>query len=316
MEFLDRYGLRSDGTKTSASEPGAALVERYLAEGGRIDETILPPDGFNAAEASDETLELFGVPQRPSTKEGLAEWMRTWNRKMTRPASAGPPCVSSDRGESLESPSWAGRLARSFGFNNVVGTFTVPTFAYACPHLSAHLIFVGIGGWFSDSAGLLQAGIDTSRTDMSVHPFTEVWPLQGIVDRQYPAISIGNSVTVRTRYDNGTARWTITNNTTGQYASYSLPDISAYYDSRTAEWIDERPSGVNLQYPVDGDKYYYRKTTGPTYWSGQMGNGYSAGSFRPAGIYMYSDSYATVLATAGLPSSTTSYHPWWHCPGE
>jgi hypothetical protein len=196
---------------------------------------------------------------------------------------------------------------------DVDGTVTVPTFSAVCTHASKHSIWVGIGGSGSTSAGLFQTGIDTSASVANaVYAFFETYPYESEQSLGLP-ISPGDSVYMHASYNptGGVAAYHLIDNTTGQDQSMAEYAMYPYWDGSTAEWIDERPSNASLQYPVDGEYYYYRKSTATT-WIGQTAKHNHAGYYPDDAESMVRPN-GTTLATATITSDTHSSDSWVAC---
>ena len=175
----------------------------------------------------------------------------------------------------------------------------------------AHSTWVGFGGWYSNSAGLIQAGIDTSQSSVNaVYAFYEVWPRQAEVKVSSPSVSPGQHLEVLVGYyGSGDSAFSFYNTSTGASVTYDEYSTAGYVDGRSAEWIDERPSNSGLTYPVDSKYYYYRKSSN-VYWSAEQIHSGNIGSIGSP-VYMQRPN-GTILGTASLGSSTTTDY-WKAC---
>lgn len=210
------------------------------------------------------------------------------------------------------STNWSGRVVTSYvNSTDVSGTFVVPTYYSSCTHASAHSTWVGFGGWYSNSAGLIQAGIDTSQSSVNAaYAFYEVWPRQAEVKVSSPSVKAGQRLEVLVGYyGSGDSAFSFYNTSTGASVTYDEYSTSGYVDGRSAEWIDERPSNSGLTYPVDGSFYYYRKSSNVS-WSSEKIHDSGIGSLGST-VYMRRPN-GTILGTATLGSSTTTDY-WKAC---
>lgn len=306
--------ISSSGRLLPSPDAAAGKVNTFREADGTVLKTYTPPPGFNPLTASDEALEAFRLPPRPTDAADLKQWQEHYSKPLQTESGDDAPCLSNDRGASLQSPSWSGRVDQSSGFSDVQGDVVIPTFSAGCPHASTDFLWAGIGGL--NSNGVLQAGVTTTQSGVNTFSaVTEVYPKEGTILHSVPVINAGDRIYIRTHYVGPNVYWTVYNVSSGDSRAFEEDGISSYYYSNSVEWIDERVAKASLSYPVDGTYYYYRKHT-PTYWSGESANGHSAGYWNTAGAYMYSNSYHVTLGTAALPDSSTSTHNWQHCPGE
>lgn len=292
---------------------GRGVVATYDEPDGTVrTATILPP-GLNPQHASAKVRAALHLPS-DAKAPGAAKLLE--HLRATPGAGVEPevPSLCRTLRRNANSPNWSGRVTTEWGnITQVGGVFYVPTYSAVCAHASAHSTWVGFGGWSSTSRGLIQAGIDTSQSSATaVYPFYEVWPKESEIQVSSPAISSGQRVELLVTYDTYDlkAYFSFYNATTGVSVLYSESNVSAYVDKSSAEWIDERPQNASLQYPVDGQFYYYRKST-TVPWSDESINGgapvdssgFAVNMVRPNG---------TVLGTATIGSSLST-HRWSAC---
>lgn len=140
------------------------------------------------------------------------------------------------------SENWAGYVAQTQGsnFSSVSGSWVVPT--AKCSSDSGYSAFwVGLGGSSDQSGALEQAGTQSDcdasgQTDY--YAWYELIPAAPVkVDL---AIKPGDHITTKVSVSGSTMTSVITNQTTGQTVTKTIP--ASQTDTSSAEWIAEAPS--------------------------------------------------------------------------
>lgn len=305
ISVVDVKYLDAQGHASASWSRGNGLVVTYATENGTSRRAMIMPAGITGDTATPGLLRAMGLPTTSDPDSArLRHSMRGGGALKTKPET--PTICMTNRTNSATSSNWSGRVVTNYtNSTNVSGAIIVPTYTSACAHASAHSTWVGFGGWYSNSPGLIQAGIDTSRSAVNaVFPFYEVYPKEHEVKVSSPATSPGQRLEVLVGYHgNGESSFSFYNTTTGVSVTYSEGSTASYVDGRSAEWIDERPANNSLSYPVDGQYYYYRKSTNVS-WSSEKIRGGLIGTIgtnvtmtRPNGV---------TLGTAALGSSKST----------
>lgn len=300
----------------SAIEPGALGSTTYVFTddlGHRVTQ-IMSPTGWVPAAATSQELHAYGLPPRPTSSEGAADWDHVYGS--IRSFAAPGICESTTDSSPLPSGNWSGVLLYNGDFSKVVGEEVEPTYQAVCPTASAHSHWVGFGGYYSRS--LIQAGVDNIGT------FT----LQGgryafyeYLNSSYDShethlnltISEGNRTTYYVTYSGGTSSFAVVNQTTGVSTSpTSVAGLSAYYDGSTAEYIDEAPThnGAQTQLRKWGTTAFWDYMTAQQ--PGQV-NKY-AGLYTFDGVYMQSQTNpgTTMAGPDSGMSNDRSFRNYWH----
>jgi hypothetical protein len=311
--------LTAEGASTSADDPGAGVVTVYLNAEGIETKTSSIPKGFDGVNAKEDLLDLFGLPPRPAEPAALAEWLYMY---VTTAVSSAPAkvCESDNRNSSVPSPFWAGHIDYGSGIKKASGVFVQPGFLAVCAHASAHATWSGLGGF--NSSNLMQDGTASNGGLTEIYPWYEIYPLEPEQPGDTPVIHVGDHVQATTTWNpaNLTAYFNILNVTTASSHTYLQGGsiVAPYYSGGTAEYIDERPANSGLQFPVDGDRYYYRKPNTPdaaTHWLSQYTDGIASGnaSWAPDGIYMQRPPPSGVVLSTAAVGANWSTHIWKAC---
>ena len=255
-------------THTAAS-PTPVTSIRSLAGGGKAYTYRLgtqqlrfgvAPAEFDALHASQQALALYGLPPRPSGGAQLAKWNQDFGhlgQAVAPEISIGParpdniaqvaaPTAApagAQGGVTTGSTSiWSGYVSKQWGqptyYGDAEGTWIQPSVGTTSCSGATHLTWVGIGGY--GSSQLLQDG-----TDQNNNAWFEYLGANGtgvsITDfSSQLGIRPGDTIQALTWYINGTAYWTVQDETSGKYTTANLANASAYYDGSSAEFIDER----------------------------------------------------------------------------
>lgn len=229
-------------------------------------------------------------------------------------AAAGHRTVGVIRGAHLgvnmsQSNNWSGYnqgvLETGKSYHSISGQWVVPTATAAQPNQDeASATWVGIGGGCLDTSctltdsTLIQAGTeqdvnaDGSRT---YDAWYELIPAPSLVT----PLAVHPGDTVATSIVEGTPGvWTITmtNATTGQHWSTTVPYTSSY---ATAEWIEETPITVGS----NGAGLAAMPNLGTVSFSNATANGVNAG-LKPAEAVQLIDANGNPLATPSAPNAT------------
>jgi hypothetical protein len=158
----------------------------------------------------------------------------------------------------VESYNWSGYAVASGPYDQIDGTFTVPTLTSTATCTEHVAEWVGIDGWnapgLAQNDSLIQAGVDASMTDPDTGTCTPgkfyAWPWWEIIlpDDQAPetpidsvTVNAGDQVTVSISQVGVTSSWaiTLTDDTNGQSyttdQTYTGPGVSG-------EWVVEASS--------------------------------------------------------------------------
>lgn len=246
-----------------------------LSDGGKIyvyyidgieNDFPVPPEGFNPVKASDEDLATYGFPPRPTEGEELAEWTKNMSAYKYTPV---PVIEQSDVVHGIYQPSsetnnsvnevlnglsattgsynWSGYVSKG-NFAMVQGDFIQPTINNSNPSYTHESTWVGLGGY--NSGKLVQTG--TAMNTYAGGKYYYAWYEYLSATNPNPEIRF-TSITVNPgdkihtycsfQQANNKFNAYIANNTNGTSQSV-LVNISAseYFDSTTAEFINEKPS--------------------------------------------------------------------------
>jgi hypothetical protein len=311
-----------------------------VGHGNRV-YSLVPPVSWSPVNATDEELDTFGFPARPTDPAERAAWTSEWQHYA---GTAAPTvCAVTDRFFG-SSPAWAGmELATTTrnAYFTASGRFTEPTFVAACPHASDHPIWVGLGGDPDYEASLIQTGVEVDQTGLNddygwyevIFDVNNIDPnSEGPTRFASWTVNAADDVRATVQYQtpaqagNSTGRVTTTlfNVTTGiaapsqVFTAWNGLPIYDYVTGRTAEWVDER-GFTNGSNTIDGSFFYLRKTTAKTIWSAASTNGVSIyGAAHQQTNWIYSGSAAETLENAsGVVTTAGGFYDYWdHCPGE
>ena len=209
---------------------------------------------------------------------------------------------------------WAGfyvGTSTGSGFKQVTGNWSTP--CMSGPINSNHLTaqWIGIGGIYG-SQHLLQVGT-VLLTDARFHPFYELFPSPPVISGQ--AFSCGNNFTAEADYgvrSTGTNKnhISIKNLTTGFTLDYIVPDSKFKPDTKSAEWVDERPSCKSGL--TDLADFHYVNWTNPQARGTAKGAGLSPiRSFTNSSIVMQDNKHHTLAKPDGLNSNNTFKDRWY-----
>jgi hypothetical protein len=314
-----------------------------LADGGKLytyeqngQKIVLPqpPADFAPLKASDEELERYGFPPRPSAKD--ADHLAHWQELMAGYRSTGAPVTCNGapppRTGETEPVShtvvgynniWSGFMTydpgnRSHWNAAEADFFQINGAAHtSCSSDAVASSWVGLGGW--NYGGLIQAGTDAYTSGK-----TSVWYewIAGSFDESayFPEMYVnpGDYIGVLVEYkvSTETATYVTYDQNTGVFRSVVMPGMpSQFYDGSTGDFMDERPTSraTGKILPLlnfSTHMYYYaevRNSAGNWAWLGEPNR---------ARVLMYSNPNGTgnLLADPGLMESVNSFRDtYYHC---
>ena len=141
---------------------------------------------------------------------------------------------------------WAGYVAEATNnkvggvapiYNHVQVSWVQPTYTGTIADPS---LWVGIGGYYANTNGLVQAGADSYASGAGGSSRYEFWVEDypnGTVWEASPAVSAGNTLYSDVTYNGSTSSAFLENITTGHYTT--IPFNTPYYDGSTAELVFE-----------------------------------------------------------------------------
>jgi len=266
----DRKHLTADKIEVL---PDGGKLYTYIINGVR-NVFPVPPTGFKPIEATDAELAQYGFPPRPEVDTELA----AWNKQMSyykytpepdisvgveRTYGVAKDVVTKPDSIYATSGNWSGYVATG-NFVQVQGDFTQPTIATDCASNTYEGTWVGIGGW-TGSNKLVQTG--TGMDTINGRRHYDAWFEYLSAAHPNPPVYMnsltingGNSIHTYCSFQSSNNLFNayIANNTNGT-SQTALVDISAseYFDSSTAEWINERPtlSDGTISWLADLTKY-------------------------------------------------------------
>ncbi len=249
-----------------------------LPDGGKIYVYVIdgvenmfpvPPKGFHPLTASDEDLETYGFPPRPSDPDELEKWAESmsvwketpipkieqseqthWFMQPAISAEISPMAVT----RTSNSYNWSGYVATGGknAFAHVQGDFVQPSINATCKNNAYESTWIGLGG-NAGSSSLVQTGTAMNTKNGGRHYYA--WYEYLSASHPNPEIVL-TKVTIRpgdkihcycsfNRTSNKFNAY-VANNTNGTSQSV-IVNISAseYYDGRSAEFINERPTLTN-----------------------------------------------------------------------
>lgn len=250
-----------------------------LSDGGKIYVYIIdgiknsfpvPPKGFDPLKASDETLTTYGFPPRPSDVQELDEWMEDMEAYEYTPVpeiqktdivhGVYKPALNSDAVENkictnmvdsindnTYSTNWSGYVAKG-NFAMVQGDFIQPTINPSNPSYTHESTWVGLGGYSSNKLVQTGTAMNTYNGTNNYYAWYEYLGTSGSVPEiRFTNITINPGDEIHTYCSfqgaNDLFNAYVANNSNGtsQSVLVSLP-ASVYFDSSTAEFINEHPS--------------------------------------------------------------------------
>ena len=296
-----KYSNTTGFFSTNVDPADDSTVTDFSMPDGSEAQAFEPPPGFDADTASDSQLEAAGLPAKPTNSDDLA----VWDEMFSDVTWAGPavPCES-DAGTEPDpvtndtctvttypgcNPDWAGSVVSPLSneqFYNAHADVVAGTQTAVCPGKSAHVMWVGLGGYNSNR--LLQNGIDAYG---ALHHYGAWWQAilmtpTGTQDSTHIVhyeprnanIVEGDKVALWTRYEPNSQDaffyWTVIkpNGTKTALPPVQFDRAQWAYDGSTADFIDEAPTQTNGD--EDGAWDYLRDTHKSQWTSMRAGIGY------------------------------------------
>jgi hypothetical protein len=296
-----------------ASQDADGWVNVAYAVPGGMATQFMPPAGFSPGNASYQILVRHGIPLRIAEQLGPDVWdalMSRFNVATTVGLCRSPGVSATGVGNAYDA-TWSGAEATySSIYTGVLGQFIQPTLHVADCTNQSLASWVGLGG-VGLPVRLLQVGT-VQWSGHRLEAFWEaIWPGGDTSITQLPmVISYGDQMYAQVTYSGGSAYFYISDMKTGQSASYSYKNSSAY-NGVSAEWVDERiqigGQPINLEH-FDTVSWTNLQTA-TTVWHG-------AHNEPVLTLYMTStgSSGGTPLAHgSGISSSNTQSDYWLHC---
>lgn len=210
---------------------------------GTLTKVPTPPPSFDPITASDDDLESYGLPPRPSNRDAAAVWsadMENWKR------NPDPGLCATDY-RAVQSGNWAGYFAdgSAGSYHAVQGDYRQPSSLSTTCANSTLASWTGLGGY--DSEKLIQAGtayLLGSTTAVAWYEY--LGPNgQGIPLTVMAGVTISPGDRIHTyeviQTSTGQTTFYVANLTNGTSKSViKTLSVSTYYDGSTAEFIDER----------------------------------------------------------------------------
>ncbi len=262
----------TDTTETSDLLQCDHIVE--LSDGGKIyvyyingiENTFpVPPEGFNPIVASDEALATYGFPPRPTDLNDLDNWTKDMSAYKYTPV---PEIKVSDVVYGVDQPvkmqeknaakgldqttgsyNWSGYIAKG-NYVMMQADFIQPSVNASDPYYTHEGTWIGFGG-YGGSNKLVQTGTGMGRMPSGnyyyawyelISPTTTNPP----VVMSSVTVNPGDSIHLYCSFQQANNKFNayIANNTNGTAQSVLVNDIPAsdYFDSSTAEFINEKPS--------------------------------------------------------------------------
>lgn len=322
---------------TEFSDGGKDYV--YIID-GMANHALVPPDDFDPLTASDEMLDRYCFPPRPTTRN--FDEYNMWVAQMSTYKGAESPNLSvkiepvapddfldyqnETRATSIKYTSnWSGYVANlgassTSWYSQVQGDYTHPTIS-ATSGTCVNSYWIGLGGY--NSGKLVQAGTSTigSSSHSAWYEYLSDDPTGQTVAMQVITgltINPGDSIHLYISFEKANNKFTyyVANNTTGRGSSGYVENLSAakQFDGTTAEWVVERcMSGT-------GSLYHLGNYGTCTFTNCKLTNN-SSSTWLDAStqstlyrVHMTSTgaSTGTRLSTAGTMSSNNSFSCTWN----
>ena len=282
-------------SKIVTNKEAGASTEIYTLGGSEELMINAPPISFDPLTATPAELRDFGFPDRPTNNGALKLWMNAMsvhlediskNVSLIQEPLSNFVNVGVKDQSTYVNTNWGGFDAKGAAntFTGVAGMFNVPavTNSAACPN-PYFSIWSGLGG-AKGSNSLIQSGL-IYNLNAVINPTSADWSsfieflngssnhgpvdLIALVGSTWK-VHAGDEMLTQTTYtatNRGTASFYLEDVTSGQYASYSVIGVSAYYDGTSAETIQES----HLSFPFDSSPvhwtYVSQATGGPSTWA-------------------------------------------------
>jgi hypothetical protein len=223
-----------------------------------------PPEGFEPLTATDQELQKWGFPPRPSNAAGMERWDELVGGY--KEAHYHAACRQTDKAKAhsylgeAEPSNWSGYedvASNQRKWHGVFGRFYQPTNHGSCSTAARVASWVGLGGDPNYPGGerFFQAGTETRASG-----YTQGWiewysanhnfyyePMTYKGGEQF-VIEQGNYIRMSIYYNYELEIYYvyITNDHTGETELFEGHISRAFYDGGTAEWVDEAPGELPL----------------------------------------------------------------------
>jgi len=222
--------------------PGGGVSVNFIIN-GMTNSYLVPPNNFNPKKATNEQLEEYGLPTRPSDPNALKDWEKQIKnyKKAVKPSKAYVKKNASNTITNTTNSIWSGTVITGGSFQVVTGSFTQPTISGA-NSTTQESTWVGIGGYGINR--LIQCGTASNAGNYTAwyEVVSSILPNPQQADFSY-AVSPGNNIGATVKYNptDDTATFIVSVN--GNFTPVKVYYISSNgcYDGSTAEWIAERP---------------------------------------------------------------------------
>ena len=203
----------------------------------------VPPPNFNPLTATDQELQQYGFPSRPSDAKELQEWenVMQYAKQYVKPDQH-PSSFIHGLVRTSTSSHWAGYVVNGTDnkingnaplYTQATGEWTQPT--YSGTNAVASL-WVGMGGW-TGSSSIVQAGADSNVPGSTKYEFWVEDAPAGTVWEATPVVNAGNILYVDVQYGGSTSTAFLLNSSTTQYTTVSFNTPN--YDGKSADYIYE-----------------------------------------------------------------------------
>ncbi|MCL6445729.1 MAG: hypothetical protein K6T83_20145 [Alicyclobacillus sp.] len=304
------------------SQPASHLTfGTHSAQDLGISVPPVPPPGFNPFTATNEELKQYGFPARPTNQEDLQAWenamvhAKYFNQDLT--------FTSSDETADIQdySSNWSGKVDindSTKDFSDVHATWVVPSVSGTSSDNAEDVQWIGFGGYYSYSNGLLQCGLDQKQNSsggFTNQLWLEIWPYETMQYINGAYVNSGDTLYVDMTYSKGVFNGYLEDETTGRVWRFSdsQPYVSIYYDGSTAEWIVERPSysyGYNPLADFGSVTFTSAGTNSASYGQHPIEDG----TYTVSSEEMTSNgtSSGTPLANASSMTTPSQFTDYWH----
>lgn len=322
--------------RASGQEVGQLAPNRVATNLAGATTSVAPPDGFNALEASDAELAMYGFPPRPDSSlapQAYATWSKAMLASKTRvfpqlkqtnrfagPTRAAVPNTAAVKEASAGtgySDNWSGPVdfsgATSYNststFYYILSDFVVPVAEQAIGACTGswdyEVSWVGIDG--DGSSDVLQAGTQSDAycsgsTKATFYSFWYEWYPYGWVDVSNFPVTAGDDVFVEVWHTSATQGYAyMVNYQTNQAVEigFTAPSGTKLVGN-SAEWIVERPSVGTLATLTNYISDYFSDCYAYTENGAQYTPGNAGTLFDMLDNSGYVISYPTLLGSTGI----------------
>jgi len=298
------------GPNDPEGRPDGATIQYYDIQGSE-GESHVPPAGWKPANATNEELEFYGIPARPTDPATLQVWNNEWVNHYTAVEAPSSLCATEVRHDTeavqnnSTSTNWGGLVGHAGNYAYVYGQLNGTHGYSTCTPNDYHSAWVGLGG--ANTKSLVQNGMGSDGVPNQDYIWYE------LLDAAHPnaevqvtfTISGGDTLGVSTTYATDSLGpyvrfgWhDFTNGNATNYTvrnSYAGDPIQNYIDETTAEAIDERPT-VNGSLPKLRDY-------GTDNW--QYVSGYSYGNYLTGSSHL--PQYINMVNSGGTQLEHAAY---------